>query len=79
MSEPVVEKIEELAKERGMSVSATCSWILEKYFDNKQEEDLDKREKANAEGDASVDWETPSVEEIQRIFAIYNAGKKAGL
>ena len=32
-TEPVVEQIEALAKQRGMSVSATAAWILERYFD----------------------------------------------
>ena len=33
VSEPLVEKIEALGKERGSSVSATCAWIIERYFD----------------------------------------------
>jgi hypothetical protein len=31
-TEPVVKKIEQLAAQRGSSVSSTAAWILEQYF-----------------------------------------------
>ena len=79
VSEPTVEKVEALAKERGMSVSATCAWILERHFEQKE---------AMATGQAPISDATPQQvfravqgndDSYQKFVKVLQLAKEAGV
>lgn len=87
VSEPIVEKVEALAKERGTSVSATCAWILERHFEQAPSpsprgkftdyyEDLVAKKKAEAE---SVDDDEADLEKMMKLMQMMKMAKKAGI
>ena len=87
VSEPIVEKVEALAKERGTSVSAACAWILERHFEEAPSrspkgkftdyyEDLMAKKKVETE---SVDDEGADLEKMLKLMQMMKRAKEAGL
>lgn len=83
VSEPIVAQIEELAKERGTSVSATCSWILEKYFEANPIQHQTTRDKQDDEAWLKVpelqNEKNPDFEEVAKMFKMMKLAKEAGI
>ncbi len=84
VSEPIVAQIEELAKERGASVSATCSWILEKYFDANPIQHQTARDKQDDDAwlkasDLQSAKDDPDMGEVMKLFKLIKMAKESGL
>ncbi len=73
ISEPLNDKIEELSKERGESVSATARWILERHFENPSSRP--------AEGTYELKKEEPDNDaaKMVKLLELMKSAKAAGL
>ena len=75
VSEPLNDKLEALAKEKGDSVSATARWILERYFENpssRPAEGTYELKKAKPEL-------TDDAEKVMKFVELMKLAKESGL
>lgn len=84
VSERTVAEVEALAKERGTSVSATASWILDEYFRNNPIQSQTKRDKADDDAwlkssDLQKEKDEPDMDEVLKMFKLMKMAKESGL
>ena len=79
VSERVVAEIEELSKERGTSVSATCSWIVEQYLyeRNKQGNPSSRPEEGTYE--LKKGEPKPDDTDYAKLMTLFKAAKDSGI
>lgn len=84
LSEPLCAQLEELAKERGTSVSACCAWIVEQHFQRHPIEYQTARDKADDQAwanspDLQKEKGEPDMDEVLKMFKLMKMAKESGL
>ena len=79
VSEPTVAKVEALAKERGMSVSATCAWILDRHFEQQENLATGKGQISDASAEQITNHVQSSDEAMQKFQLMMKMAREAGI